>query len=88
MSSARVVKASAQEEVEEGRLDRESQQAVDLSLRARSVKARLSPLVDIIVANRHLPRAVVRRAAGAGGSPDLGSPARSSPSFSARCTSR
>ena len=50
MSSARVVKAFAQEAFEEGRLDRESQQAVDLGLQARSVKARLAPLVDIIVA--------------------------------------
>lgn len=50
IASARVVKAFAQEEFEEGRLDRESQQTVDLGLRARSVKARLPPLVDILVA--------------------------------------
>ena len=50
ISSVRVVKAFAQEEFEEERLDRESQESVDLSLRARSVKARLAPLVDIIVA--------------------------------------
>ena len=49
ISSARIVKAFAQEDFEEGRLDHESQEAVDLSLRARSVKARLSPLVDIVV---------------------------------------
>ncbi len=49
ISSVRVVKAFAQEEFEEGRLDHESQETVDLSLRARSVKARLSPSVDIIV---------------------------------------
>jgi ATP-binding cassette, subfamily B, bacterial len=50
ISSVRVVKAFAQEEFEEGRLDHESQESVDLSLQARSVKARLSPLVDVIVA--------------------------------------
>jgi subfamily B ATP-binding cassette protein MsbA len=50
ISSARVVKAFAREDFEEERLDRESQASVDLSLQARSVKARLSPLVDILVA--------------------------------------
>jgi subfamily B ATP-binding cassette protein MsbA len=50
ISSARVVKAFAREDFEEQRLDRESQESVDLSLQARSVKARLSPLVDILVA--------------------------------------
>jgi subfamily B ATP-binding cassette protein MsbA len=49
IASVRVVKAFAQEDFEEGRLDRESQQTVDVSLRARSVKARLSPLVDVLV---------------------------------------
>jgi subfamily B ATP-binding cassette protein MsbA len=50
ISSARVVKAFAREDFEEARLDRESQASVDLSLQARSIKARLSPLVDILVA--------------------------------------
>src|SRR5262245_30630322 len=50
MSSARVVKSLAREEFEEQRLDRESQASADLTLRARRVKALLSPLVDIIVA--------------------------------------
>lgn len=50
ISSARVVKAFASEDFEERRLDRESQESVDLSLRARSLKARLAPLVDVIVA--------------------------------------
>jgi ATP-binding cassette, subfamily B, bacterial len=50
ISSIRVVKAFAQEDFEEGRLDHESQETVELGLIARSVKARLSPLVDIIVA--------------------------------------
>jgi ATP-binding cassette, subfamily B, bacterial len=50
ISSARVVKAFAREEFEEDRLDHESQESVDLSLRARAMKARLPSLVDIIVA--------------------------------------
>ena len=50
ISSARVVKAFAREEFEEDRLDHQSMESVELSLRARSIKARLSPLVDIIVA--------------------------------------
>jgi ATP-binding cassette, subfamily B, bacterial len=50
ISSARVVKAFAAETMEEDRLDRESQQIVDLSLRARSLKARLGPQVDVLVA--------------------------------------
>jgi subfamily B ATP-binding cassette protein MsbA len=50
ISSARVVKAFAQEDREEERLDHKSQENVDLSLRARSVKAKLAPLVDIVVA--------------------------------------
>ena len=50
ISSARVVKAFATEDFEERRLDRESRESVDLSLRARSLKARLAPLVDVIVA--------------------------------------
>ncbi|MGE0448734.1 MAG: ABC transporter ATP-binding protein [Vicinamibacterales bacterium] len=50
ISSARVVKAFAREDFEEARLDRESAENVELSLQARSVKARLSPYVDILVA--------------------------------------
>jgi len=50
ISSARVVQAFAGEKFEEARLDRESQQIVDLSLRARSLKARLGPQVDVLVA--------------------------------------
>jgi subfamily B ATP-binding cassette protein MsbA len=48
--SARVVKAFAREEFEEGRVDRQSLASVDAALRARSVKARLSPLVDVVIA--------------------------------------
>jgi len=50
ISSVRVVKAFAQEDYEEGRLDKQSVESVDAALRARSIKARLSPMVDIIVA--------------------------------------
>jgi subfamily B ATP-binding cassette protein MsbA len=50
ISSARVVKAFSGEAYEEQRLDRASQESVDLSLRARSLKVRLPPLVDIVVA--------------------------------------
>jgi subfamily B ATP-binding cassette protein MsbA len=51
ISSVRVVKAFAQEDYEERRLDHESQDSVTLSLRARSIKARLAPLVDVLVAS-------------------------------------
>ena len=50
ISSVRVVKAFGAEDYEERRFDTESQQTVDVALRARSIKARLSPFVDIIVA--------------------------------------
>ena len=50
IASVRVVKAFAREEFEEGRLDEQSQASVTLGLAARSVKAKLPPLVDIIVA--------------------------------------
>jgi ATP-binding cassette, subfamily B, bacterial len=48
--SARVIKAFAREAFEEGRVDRQSQASVDAALHARSMKARLSPLVDIVIA--------------------------------------
>ena len=50
MASARVVKAFATEDHEEQRLDRESKANVAVSLKARSLKARLAPMVDVIVA--------------------------------------
>jgi ATP-binding cassette, subfamily B, bacterial len=49
IASARVVKAFGREDFEERRLDRESQATVDLVLRARTLKAALVPLVDVIV---------------------------------------
>jgi ATP-binding cassette subfamily B protein len=50
MVSARVVKAFATEEREEQRLDDESRASVAVGLRARSLKARLAPMVDVVVA--------------------------------------
>jgi len=50
ISSVRVVKAFAREDFEEQRLDHEGRETIDLSLRARSLKARLPPLVDVLVA--------------------------------------
>jgi len=50
MSSARAVKAFATEDEEEKRLDRESKASVEVSLKARSLKARLAPMVDVVVA--------------------------------------
>jgi subfamily B ATP-binding cassette protein MsbA len=49
LSLVRVIKAFAREDYEEDRFDHQSMQSVDAVLRARSIKARLSPLVDIIV---------------------------------------
>ena len=49
IASARVVKAFAREDFEEDRLDRQSRASVDAALRARSMKARLSPLIDVVV---------------------------------------
>jgi subfamily B ATP-binding cassette protein MsbA len=50
LSSIRVVKAFAREDYEEKRLDRESRASMEIALRARSIKARLSPAVEVIVA--------------------------------------
>jgi ATP-binding cassette subfamily B protein len=50
LSSIRVVKAFAREDYEERRLEEESLESVEIALRARSLKARLSPLVEVIVA--------------------------------------
>jgi subfamily B ATP-binding cassette protein MsbA len=50
LSSIRVVKAFAREDYEEKRLKRESLESMEMALRARRIKARLSPIVDIIVA--------------------------------------
>src|SRR5271167_4734107 len=50
LSSIGVVKALAREDYEQRKLEAESAQSVQLALRARSLKARLSPLVGLIVA--------------------------------------
>ena len=50
LSSIRVVKAFAREEYEQNRLEEESLEAVDVAMKARGLKAKLSPIVQIIVA--------------------------------------
>jgi len=50
LSSIRVVKAFAREDYEEKRLEKETLESIDITLRARSIKARLAPIVDVIVA--------------------------------------
>jgi len=50
LSSIRVVKAFAREDYEVHRLEKESLEAVEISLRARTLKAKLTPLVGIVVA--------------------------------------
>jgi ATP-binding cassette, subfamily B, bacterial len=50
LTSIRVVKAFAREDYEQKRLEEESLESVEAALKARGMKARLSPLVDIIVA--------------------------------------
>jgi subfamily B ATP-binding cassette protein MsbA len=50
LTSIRVVKAFAREDYEQRRLEEESLENVEIALRARSLKARLAPLVSVIVA--------------------------------------
>jgi subfamily B ATP-binding cassette protein MsbA len=50
LSSIRVVKAFSREDYEQQRMEEHSLDAVEAALHARSLKARLSPLVDVIVA--------------------------------------
>ena len=50
LSAIGVVKAFAREDYEQQRLERESAESVQLALHARSLKAKLSPLVGIVVA--------------------------------------
>jgi ATP-binding cassette, subfamily B, bacterial len=50
LSSMRVVKAFAREDYELRRLEEESLESVDIALRARTLKAKLAPLVEMIVA--------------------------------------
>jgi ATP-binding cassette subfamily B protein len=50
LSSIRVVKAFAREDYEQKRFERESLASVEAALEARNVKAKLPPIVEIIVA--------------------------------------
>lgn len=50
LSSIRVVKAFAREDYEVRRLEVESLEQVETALRARALKAKLTPIVDVIVA--------------------------------------
>ena len=50
LSSIRVVQAFAREDYEEKRFEGTSLENVEMALRARSIKAKLSPIVDVIVA--------------------------------------
>src|SRR5579859_3601316 len=50
LSSIRIVKAFSREEYEQKRFEAESLESVDLALKARNIKAKLSPSVEIIVA--------------------------------------
>jgi len=50
LSSIRVVKAFAREDYEQHRLEEESLEGVEMALQARTLKAKLSPLVEVIIA--------------------------------------
>src|SRR5262252_5254873 len=50
LSSIRVVKAFAREDYEQKRFERESRESVERALQARNFKAKLPPLVEVIVA--------------------------------------
>jgi ATP-binding cassette subfamily B protein len=50
LSSIRVVKAFAREDYEQKRFEQESRESVERALQARSIKAKLPPIVEIIVA--------------------------------------
>jgi ATP-binding cassette subfamily B protein len=49
LSSMRVVKAFAREDYEQQRLEEQSLEGIEIALRARSLKAKLPPMVDVIV---------------------------------------
>ena len=50
LSSIHVVKAFAREDYEQRRLEEQSMESMEMALRARSLKAKLSPMVEVIVA--------------------------------------
>jgi subfamily B ATP-binding cassette protein MsbA len=49
-TSMRIVKAFAREDYEQHRLEEESLESVEIALKARALKARLTPIVEVIVA--------------------------------------
>jgi ATP-binding cassette, subfamily B, bacterial len=50
LSSIRVVKAFAREDYEQQRLEEQSLEGLEIAMKARSLKAKLSPMVEVIVA--------------------------------------
>jgi len=50
LSSMRVVKAFGREEFEQRRMAEESRESIEIALRVRGLKVKLSPMVDIIIA--------------------------------------
>jgi subfamily B ATP-binding cassette protein MsbA len=50
LSSIRVVKAFAQEDYEQHRLEERSLEGIEIALRARTLKAKLFPVVEVIIA--------------------------------------
>ena len=50
LSSIRVVKAFSREDYEEERFEKQSLESVETALRARSLKAKLAPIVQVVVA--------------------------------------
>jgi ATP-binding cassette subfamily B protein len=50
LSSIRVVKAFAREDYEQHRLEEQSLEGLEVAVKARSLKAKLSPMVDVIIA--------------------------------------
>jgi subfamily B ATP-binding cassette protein MsbA len=50
LTSIRIVKAFAREDYEQQRLEEQSLESVEIALHARGLKARLSPIVDLIIA--------------------------------------
>ena len=65
-TSIRVVKAFAREDYEQDRFEKQSLENVDTALQARSIKAKLSPMVEVLAAVGHLPGPGIRRPPGAG----------------------
>jgi subfamily B ATP-binding cassette protein MsbA len=50
LSSMRVVKAFAREDYEQQRLEEQSLEGIEISLHARSLKAKLVPIVEVVMA--------------------------------------